>query len=336
MKKLLLRLLQLTDRPVVKVYNGYGDNEQLVIYGSVFKLSPLPGQKHSGNVFSNTLAILRLFMVRPYPKGRVTILWNERVHETETEADGFFRLEWKPEEPLPPGWHPVVVRLMNPSNLQIMLASGEGKVFIPHAFQYAFISDIDDTFLISHSTNLRKRLFVLLTENAQSRKPFEGVVNHYQLLAKAGLSTEEPNPFFYVSSSEWNLYDYIREFTGKNELPEGIYLLNQLKRLSQVWKTGKGAHSTKFVRIVRVIETYPLQKYILLGDDSQDDPKTYASIAEHFPGKILCVYLRRIKKSKEVSVNDLIMRMENAGVACCYFTHSSEAIQHSRKAGLIR
>jgi phosphatidate phosphatase APP1 len=335
MRKFLYRLLQLSDEPVIKVYNGYGDHEQLVIYGSAFKLSPLPRQKYSGNVLSNAIGILRLFMVRPYPKMRVRILWNEHEYDTETEPDGFFRFEWKPDQPMLPGWHPVQVKLMNP-NEQNPRASGEGKIFIPNASTHAFVSDIDDTFLISHSTNLRKRLFVLLTENAHSRKPFDGVVNHYQLLAKAGRNPEESNPFFYVSSSEWNLYDYIRAFAAKNELPEGIYLLNQLKRFSEVWRTGKGAHATKFTRIARIIETYPLQKYILLGDDSQDDPKIYASLAEHFPGNIMCVYLRRIKKSKETVVNDLIAGMEKNGVACCYFTHSAEAIEHSRQVGLIR
>ena len=51
------------------------------------------------------------------------------------------------------------------------------------------------------------------------------MVKHYQALAHAGTVPHEPNPFFYVSSSEWNLYDYIREFAKKNEMPKGIYLV---------------------------------------------------------------------------------------------------------------
>lgn len=334
-KKAILNWLQLTNEPVVKVYHGYGDVTQLVVYGHVLKLSPLPRKKYTSNWLTNTFSLLRLFMVRPYANAKVRMRWNNQTLETQSAADGFFHFEWKPEQTLSTGWHPVFVNYVHPLNDEIILATGEGSIFIPHICQYACISDIDDTFLISHSTNFRKRLFVLLTENAQSRKPFEGVVRHYQLLSKAGAGGEELNPFFYVSSSEWNLYDYIKEFSRKNELPEGIYLLNELKRLSQVLKSGQGKHATKFFRIARIIETFPLQKYILLGDDSQEDPAIYASVVEHFPQKIYAVYLRRVNFSNEPAVRELISRIQDAGVACCYFKHSSEAVEHSQKIGLI-
>ncbi len=156
-----------------------------------------------------------------------------------------------------PGWHKVEVYLAEGVVKKYYgTVKGEGEIYVPHIRQYAIISDIDDTFLISHSSNLRKRLFVLLTENAYSRKPFEGVVKHYQSLALAGTTTEETNPFFYVSSSEWNLYDYIKDFSKKNELPKGIYLLSQMKKLSQAWKTGQNRHGTKFARIVRILKRF--------------------------------------------------------------------------------
>jgi phosphatidate phosphatase APP1 len=332
---IILKWLRLTGELIVKVYDGYGDVTQLIIYGHVLKLSPLPRKKYTSNWLTNTFSLLRLFIVRPKANAKVRMRWGDQTLETQTTADGFFHFEWKPEQTLPTGWHPVIVNYVDPVNNEIILATGKGSVFIPHVSQYACISDIDDTFLISHSSNFRKRLFVLLTENAQSRKPFEGVVKHYQLLSKANAAGEELNPFFYVSSSEWNLYDYIKEFSRKNELPPGIYLLNELKRLRQVLKSGQGKHKTKFFRIVRIIESFPLQKYILLGDDSQDDPSIYASVVEHFPDKIYAVYLRRVKISNESAVKEIITRIEEAGVACCYFTHSSEAIEHSVKIGLI-
>ena len=132
--------------------------------------------------------------------------------------------------------------------MDIVIATATGHVYIPYNTQYGFISDIDDTFLISHSSNLRKRLFVLFTQNARTRKPFVGVVNHYQLLANSNTTPDAPNPFFFVSSSEWNLYDYILEFTIVNEIPKGIFLLNQLKRFNQLLKTGQNNHQAKFTR----------------------------------------------------------------------------------------
>lgn len=336
LRQKILHAFRLTDQPVVKVYHGFGNDSTVTVFGHVFHFSPVPRKHYSKNFLTNTFALLRLFMVRPNRNAYLKLQWNDRWIYSQAEKDGFFRFEWTIDAPLPPGWHEVVVFLQGRNTTHTPIASGKGTIYIPYSNQYAFISDIDDTFLISHSANLRKRLFVLLTENAHSRQPFEDVVKHYQLLARAGTLHAESNPFFFVSSSEWNLYDYIREFAIKQELPQGVYLLNQLKQFSQLWKTGQNNHSTKFMRIVRVLEAFPGQKFILLGDDTQEDPTIYASIISHFPGKILAVYLRKVRKKTKPTVLPAINQMKAAGVICCYFGHSSEAISHSISIGLIR
>ena len=43
-------------------------------------------------------------------------------------------------------------------------------------------------------------------------------------------------------------------------MPEGVFLLSQIKRLSEVWKTGATKHATKFMRIARILEAYPDSK----------------------------------------------------------------------------
>ncbi|HEX8358446.1 MAG TPA: phosphatase domain-containing protein [Segetibacter sp.] len=334
-KKNFLHLFKLTNDPVVKVYHGYGSETKMIVFGHVFSLSPLPRKKYAQNFWTNTFALLRSFMVRRVQAAKVRLIWGDTLCEAVTAKDGFFRFEWKTPLAMTPGIYKVQVHYYKEkSGKEEILAKGTGSVIIPFINQYSFISDIDDTFLISHSSNLRKRLYVLLTKNAHSRKPFEGVVNHYKLLASARTTASHPNPFFYVSSSEWNLYDFIKEFTRKNEMPEGVYLLSQIKKLSEVWKTGATKHSTKFMRIARILEAYPLQKFVLLGDDSQQDPVIYAGIVNHFPGRIVSVYLRHVYEKNVGNVRELIKQIEAAGVRCCHFVHSKEAIEHSYKIGL--
>ena len=158
--------------------------------------------------------------------------WNT-IHHTATEDDGFFRFEIFPQTAPEAGWQKISVHLEEEKYHRKNI-HGQGNIFIPFASSHALISDIDDTFLISHSSRMRRRLYVLFTKNARTRKPFEGVVNHYKLLACSNVSGKNANPFFYVSSSEWNLYDFIVEFSRRNELPEGVFLLSQLKRISGV------------------------------------------------------------------------------------------------------
>jgi phosphatidate phosphatase APP1 len=329
----LLNWLGLTNELLIKVYHGYGHVEQLVIYGHVFRQSPLPRKRYSKSVLNNTWALLRLFMVKPYPNARLQMTWQGQQLNTVSDENGFYKFEWKDQPPLEQGWHEVIVELVNKDN--VVLTQSKGSIYIPHPTQYGFISDVDDTFLISHSSNLRKRLYALFTQNARSRKPFEGVVKHYQLLTAGNTTPNAPNPFFYVSSSEWNLYDYLLEFTRVHDLPRGVFLLNVLKQIGEIFKTGQNNHGTKFTRIVRIIEGFPKQRFVLLGDSSQHDPYIYESLVKHFPEQIYAVYIRDVYKKNKDKVTEVIRRIEATGVHCCFFSHSAEAIAHSKNIGLI-
>lgn len=334
LKEKFLFALRLTDEPRVKLYNGYGNKTHCVVFGHVFSFGTVPRKRYRKNFLSNTLALLRLFMVQPVSGATLQFSCEGQVQTTKSASDGFFRFEWKPSKALEPGWHAVEVQWLH-SRKGTVLTTGKSLIAIPYFNQFTFISDIDDTFLVSHSSNLRKRLFVLLTENARSRKPFEGVVNHYQLLSLAGAPEKTTNPFFFVSSSEWNLYDYITEFSELNKLPKGIYLLNQVKLFKQVFKTGQNNHKTKFMRISRIMEAYPEQMIVLLGDDSQEDPFIYSSIASHFKTQVHAVYIRKTAKIPKPLVEVKLKEMELNGIFCCYFLHSAEAVIHSKQIGLI-
>ena len=297
-------------------------------------LSPRPRIKHKDIWVRNTFALIRLFFISPMEGAEVVMEWDGKAYHAVSEKDGFFKFEIPVKQKMEPGDYPIkaTYRLKKAKGT----ISGEAKVHFPEKNQFTFISDIDDTFLISHSSTILKRMYVLLTENAYTRKPFEGVVNHYNLLRLAQTDEDNPNPFFYVSSSEWNLYNYIKDFVKKNNIPKGVFLLNQIKTLDQLLKTGKNNHGSKFFRIVRIIEAYPTQRFILLGDDSQQDPFIYHAIVKHFPEKLHCVYIRQVGNAKKPLVEEELKQIENLGSATCYFKHSADAIKHSIDIGLVK
>lgn len=314
--------------PTLRLYKGFGNPNECNVYGHTLSLAPRQQKRYRNFFLYNFAALLRLFMVRPVKNARVELQWGDERFETVTEDDGFFRFQWKSAQNQHPGLHSARASWLQGPGDNTVIASAEATILIPSPADFAIISDIDDTFLVSHSSNLRKRLFVLLTHNARSRRPFSGVVNHYRLLQKS------TRAFFYVSSSEWNLYEYIREFIRVQQLPDGIFLLNQLKTFSKLLATGQGKHSGKFTRIVKIIEAYPDQQFVLLGDDSQQDPEIYTKIVSHFPNNIYCVYIRRVQKSEKPAVRDHQQTIEKAGVLFCYFYHSEDAIRHSTEIGL--
>lgn len=335
LKSKLFNAIRLNHQPIIKVYNSFGNNEKIVVMGHVLKVSPKPRITYRQKLVINLFSILRLFMVVPFSDAEVCMEWEGNTYYTNAEKDGFFRFEIFPGKAPNKGWQRVLVKLEE-KKYQMQNITGAGEIYIPFVSQHGFISDIDDTLLVSHSTFLRRRLYVLLTKNARSRKAFEGVVNHYRLLAGNRQVDDNTNPFFYVSGSEWNLYDLLLEFTQVNKLPKGIFLLSPLKKIFQFWKSGQNGLMTKFSRIVRVVEAFPDLKFVLMGDDSQKDVEIYSSVATHFPKKIFAVYIRNVEKIKSEKTILKLKEIEQIGISCCYFKHSAEAVIHSKMIGLIQ
>lgn len=333
MRKWLLSWLGLAEGTTVKVYRGFGHAQRLQVYGHVLSIHTVEKPYRKSSVVRNTRLLLGLFFVKPVQRKQVQLEWNGQLVTTTTEKDGFFRLEWASKTSVPAGEHNITVTCA--CDKAGFVVKGEGVVIVPHITQLAIISDIDDTFLVSHSATRLKRLVTLFRHNARTRKAFPDVATHYHLLKYAHTHDQVPNPFFYVSSSEWNLYDYLSAFLETQQIPHGILLLNQLKQWRELLRTGKTKHQGKFARIVRIMEAFPEQSFILLGDNSQKDPEIYASVATHFPGRIRAVYIRIVVNGKAPETAAILHQAMNAGIPCCLFTESKKAILHSEDIGLI-
>ena len=189
----------------IKVYHGFGHKQDMEVFGHVFNKRRTLRNKYSRNGFVNMLALLRLFFIKPLPDIPVELSWQKLEVKGHTEYDGFFRLSWQSPEEVDAGWHDVEVTSTSDNGIE----PGSGKIFVPHITQYGFISDIDDTVMVSHSATIWKRLQQLLFKNPADRFIFKDTALHYELLSAAHTTRDAPNPFFYISSSEWNLYDYL-------------------------------------------------------------------------------------------------------------------------------
>lgn len=321
------------EKAAVKIYHGYGHTHDLIVYGHVFRKLPPPRRTYTSNIFSNIIHLLRLFFVKPLRGVRVRLIWYDQLLESVTEDDGFFKFEWQATHEVAAGWHQVTVQSLDANGA--VMAKGEGLVFVPHSTQYAFISDIDDTIMISHSATIGKRLKELFIHNPHTRSIFSNTARHYALLAASHTTPQAPNPFFYVSSSEWNLYDYLHDFFDHNQLPEGAFLLNQVKRWYQLGKTGKTKHEGKLLRIVRIFKAFPKQRFVLLGDNSQSDPAIYERLTEKYTDRIFAVYIRDINPANREATRQLLQKIEDRGIHTFLFAYSHDAIWHSHLIGLI-
>ncbi|MEO8774001.1 MAG: App1 family protein [Gelidibacter sp.] len=317
----------------LKLYRGYANHEELIVTGHVFK-SWAPDKYRLDKIgIRHAVSVLHMFRIEPYPNAEVTLNFKGLEVTTRTLDDGYFRFTLPFNESLESGWHPYEVSCkiydFGIVNCEELLKPFESKLGI--------ISDIDDTFLISHSNSFFRKLYVLLLRNVNRRKIFDDVVKHYKALSSAGQTDERAfNSFFYVSSSEWNLYEFIDSFARLHDLPKAVLKLKKIKTgISDFLFTGRGSHDHKFEKIKDIISFYPQLDYVLLGDDSQHDAQIYERICKIFPMNIKAVYIRQTKSRQKQKVNAILDNVEQMDVATCYFKYSNKAIEHSKTIGII-
>ena len=320
-------------KPLLKLYRGYANEGELIVMGHVFRPTNKEEYDFQKRRFRNAKSVIRMFRIKTQANADVYLHFNGQKIHTKTLDDGYFKFCIPLENEVGYGWMSYTVSILY-----------EGKEICekdtyvrPHEGNLGFISDIDDTFLVSHTRNPFKKLYILLFRNVNDRKLFEGVVPHYKALSTAGRNNKnEQNAFFYVSSSEWNLYRFIVDFTRKHDLPRAVLLLKDIKTsLLDFFVTGRGDHNHKFEKIKHILEFYPHLMYTLLGDDSQHDAFLYESICKIFPITVKAVYIRQTSDHKDPKVVAALENMESMQVSTCYFLDSAEAIDHSRRIGLI-
>ncbi|MCH7402008.1 phosphatase domain-containing protein [Belliella kenyensis] len=186
------------------------------------------------------------------------------------------------------------------------------------------ISDIDDTIIISHATSLGKKLWLSISKNAYTRRPFPGVSTFYNYLSNDG-----QNPVFYVSSSDWNLFHLIQDFLEYRRIPKGPLLLKDPHvTLRNIWKSGGGSHEHKLEKISQLMTLFPKTKFILIGDSGQHDPELYTRIIETFPNQVKAVYIRRIKKVDKEREDRL--NSYNHTIPIAWVKNSEEALTHAK------
>ena len=320
-------------KPLLKLYRGYANEQELIVMGHVFRPTTNEEYDFQKTRFKNARSVIRMFRIKTQANADVYLEHNGKKIHTKTLDDGYFKFCIPLSKEVNYGWREYFVSIKH-DNEEI---TAKGSYIRPFEGNLGFISDIDDTFLVSHTRNAFKKLYILLFRNVNDRKIFEGVVPHYQALSTSGRNNkEEQNAFFYVSSSEWNLYRFIVDFTELHDLPRAVLLLKDIKTsLMDLFITGRGDHNHKFEKIKHVLEFYPHLMYTLLGDDSQHDPYLYENICKIFPVNVKAVYIRQTGEHKKEKAIAALKNMESMNVAVCYFRDSSEAIAHSKKIGLI-
>lgn len=315
---------RLTHRKPMKIvaFHGMGNDKLCRLRGRLLEYRQEPASD-ADSIWQNLQDSYRRFETDEVPNVVVCVEVSGKQYQTITDDEGYFEFEF----PCPTnrGTDRIVVMLTLPDYPERHEPT-PGTVFFPAA-QAAFgvISDIDDTILVTQATSIIRMMRLTLLESSSSRKPFGGVAAFYAAL-HAGA-----NPFFYVSSSPWNLFEFLDDFICLNSITRGPLLLRDYG--IDKTKLIAGPHKTHKLRQIKsVLEFYPDLTFILIGDSGQQDPEIYAQIVNDFPGRILSVYIRDVgHAARDRQVQSLSRQLEAQSVDMLLVPDTLAAANHASR-----
>ena len=283
----------------------------------------------------NLLNSFRRFETDEVKHVPVTIECLDQIFETKTDYEGYFLVNrpWRPDpDLLTTDWLSLRLQLPGFVDKEHIAVKAVGEVMMPSSgAQFGIITDVDDTILQTHvSSRFKlKMLYNTFFKNAHQRLPLEGTVQLFKDLSR-GKNGGFQNPIFYVSHSPWNMYDVIKEFLDLNEFPKGPILLRDYGiRPSGAFR------NHKIEMIEKILNTYSVMPFILLGDAAEKDADFYIDIARRFPGRIKAIYIRQNKvSSKSLRIDELIEKHPN--VHALLVQSSDEIRDHAVKIALIQ
>jgi len=321
--------------PQILPYLGYGNPDRVYLSGRLLEDRGLRDPLQTDTWWDNVKAMYRRFTTDEIPDVEIRAEFAGETYTTRTDEEGSFHFTFEPSWTLDPEtlWHEARLQVID----EELCAEGEvtavARMIVPSdRNSFGVISDVDDTIIESHATDFLKLARVTVFNNAYTRTPLEGVAPLYQAF-RAGPAGGEQNPIFYVSSSAWNLYDFLYDFLKLNHIPLGPILLRDIKSEQVKLKT---SHEHKAHKIRRILDTVDYLPFVLVGDAGQHDPLIYQEIAREYPDRIKAIYIRSVgSEQRDGEATKMASKAAEEGVPMFVVQKAVEMAEHAADAGLI-
>lgn len=323
--------LNLFDPVIIYPYRGYGNSKKAIVNGRVLEKESIVhvGAKEADTLWNNLYKVFKRYESDEIPKVGLKGVFRGDTKRTYTNEEGYFVFEFEiNEEGLDNDWHEGTIEIVDmPFDLDYEKSANFEVLICNEKCDFGIISDVDDTIIKSHATDTFERISTILTKDAQSRTPFEGVKNLYDKLVGSN-----KRPLFFVSGSEYNLYDLLVKFCDHQKICKAPFLLRDSGTTSKRWfKEDTEKYKLKYIE--ELFKFYPDLKFILIGDSGQKDPEIYKTVAEKYPGRINALYIRHVDSEKRR--RELEKIQEQVKVDFLIMDRSDEALKHSEANGWL-
>ena len=298
------------DAPVLDPYLGYATPDGVVLRGRVLSHLRRVEPDATQSRWTNLRQMASLF-VTDEVEGVVVEGGGARA---VSDAEGYVRLTVTGD--FAPGWATVPVSIEG----QGEAAPFHARIPSPQA-RHVLISDIDDTVIRTGAHNLARNLWTTFTGSALTREAYDDAVALVEAMVDGGR-----HPAFYVSSSPWNLHDFLDRLFAHRGVPRGPMFLRDLGVTEAGVGESHGSH--KGAAIDAILAASPALPAYLVGDSGQHDAQVYRDAALRHPGRVLGVALREPAPGAGADDAHAIAAIEAAGVPCFHGPDFGGALRH--------
>lgn len=227
---------------------------------------------------------------------------------------------------LTPGWHTITIRT---DESEII----EAPVFIVDpAVRFGIVSDIDDTVMVTALPRPLLAAWNTFVLDEHARRPVPGMAVLLERLAR----THPGAPVIYLSTGAWNVAPTLTRFLSRHLYPPGALLLTDWGPTHDRWFRSGREHKRE--SLARLATEFPGLRWLLVGDDGQNDEATYGEFASAHPASVSAIAIRRLSSGEAVLAgrhNKSEVRHQDGPVPWIYAPDGASLADQLTASGLL-
>ncbi|MDH3293882.1 MAG: DUF2183 domain-containing protein [Acidimicrobiia bacterium] len=274
-------------------YRSFGSNTAVRIKGRVLA-GRAPGAAQEGEHQLRAAGRMATrFLSAEVADVVVEVCYDGVTGSTVSDDEGYFGIDFAFDRPSTSGarWSMAQARVLHDEY-------GAGQwwpievLVVGSDIDRLIISDVDDTILLNGVGAAARTVLTTISGSELTREAVPNAAEVYQQLSHpTGAGAQ--NPVFYVSSSPWNLYDFLIAFLDVNRFPPGPLVLRDIG-LNRRTLSGSSHHNHKVDSINEILAAVSEPQVVLIGDTSLKDAHAFAEIIDQHPERVVAAFLRDV------------------------------------------
>lgn len=270
-------------RPTVTAFPGYGATDWVRVLGRVLIVPPRRGK---GSSEFASVRGWRSFAGIPVGFSTVKITIQGVARSVVADRGGV--VDVLLHATFEPGWQTVAMSVEGGEPV-------ESRVFIvAPEVRFGVVSDVDDTVMVTALPRPLVAAWNSFVVDEHARLPVPGMAVLLERLARDHAGA----PMVYLSTGAWNIAPTLARFLSRHLFPPGAMLLTDWGPTHDRWFRSGVEHKLHNLR--RLATEFPEIQWLLIGDDGQHDPTTYARFSAERPASVAGVAIRQLSSGEAI------------------------------------